>query len=309
MSKMVIALGGNALGSSPEEQIKLVQQTASSLVDLIAKGHQVVISHGNGPQVGLINLAMNYAAEHDQAPVFPFPECGAMSQGYIGYHLQQSLQNELRRKKITKPVVTLITQVEVDPKDPAFSDPTKPIGSFYNKTEAEKITKEKGYVFVEDAGRGYRRVVASPLPKEIVELKSINNLIATDTVVIASGGGGVPVVKEQGSYTGVPAVIDKDKSSALLACELAADQLVILTAVDFVYVNYGKENQVALRETTSAELQQYMSEKQFSKGSMLPKIEACLSFIKKNPTGTALITSLAHLDEALAGKIGTSIKK
>lgn len=309
MSKIVVALGGNALGNSPEEQLKLVQQTAASLVGLISKGHQVVISHGNGPQVGTINLGMNYAAEHGQSPAFPFPECGAMSQSYIGYHLQQSLQNELRKNKLTKEVVTLVTQVEVDPSDPAFSNPTKPIGSFYDKTAAEKIAKEKGYVFVEDAGRGYRRVVASPLPKEIVEFKSINHLIEANTLVIASGGGGVPVVKDHGNYTGVPAVIDKDKSSALLAGKIAADQLVILTAVDFVYVNYGKANQFALTETNTQQLKEFIKENQFSKGSMLPKVEACLNFLDENPNGTALITSLDHLDEALAGKIGTRIKK
>lgn len=309
MAKIVVALGGNALGNSPEEQLELVQQTAASLVGLISKGHQVVISHGNGPQVGIINLGMNYAAEHGQSPAFPFPECGAMSQGYIGYHLQQSLQNELRKNKLTKEVVTLITQVEVDPNDPAFSNPTKPIGSFYDKTTAEKIAKEKGYVFVEDAGRGYRRVVASPLPKEIVEFKSINHLIEANTLVIASGGGGEPVVKNHGNYTGVPAVIDKDRSSALLAGKLAADQLIILTAVDFVYVNYGKANQFALTETSTQQLKEFIKENQFSKGSMLPKVEACLSFVDENPNGTALITSLDHLDEALAGKIGTRIKK
>lgn len=309
MSKMVVALGGNALGKSPEEQLKLVKNTANSLVGLVAAGNKVVISHGNGPQVGQINLGMNYAAEHGQTAAFPFPECGAMSQGYIGYHLQQSLQNELHRRKIDKDVVSVITQVEVDANDSAFQNPTKPVGAFYDQATAKKFEDEKGYTFVEDAGRGYRRVVASPLPKEIVELKSINDLIESDNLVIAGGGGGVPVIKNSEGLQGVPAVIDKDRSSALLADKINADTLVILTAVDYVYVNFGKDNEKKLTEINSDEARKYIDEGQFAAGSMLPKIQACLNFVEGNNNRSALITSLDHLDDALAGKVGTIIKK
>ncbi|WP_125588210.1 carbamate kinase [Companilactobacillus jidongensis] len=308
MSKMVVALGGNALGKSPEEQLKLVKNTANSLVGLVAAGNKVVISHGNGPQVGQINLGMNYAAEHGQTAAFPFPECGAMSQGYIGYHLQQSLQNELHRRKIDKDVVSVITQVEVDANDSAFQNPTKPVGVFYDQATAKKFEDEKGYTFVEDAGRGYRRVVASPLPKEIVELKSINDLIENDNLVIAGGGGGVPVIKNSEGLQGVPAVIDKDRSSALLADKINADTLVILTAVDYVYVNFGKDNEKKLTEINSDEANKYIDEGQFAAGSMLPKIQACLNFVEGNNNRKALITSLDHLDDALAGKVGTIIK-
>ncbi|WP_334330397.1 carbamate kinase [Companilactobacillus sp. HBUAS59699] len=309
MSKMVVALGGNALGKSPEEQLKLVKNTANSLIGLVAAGNKVVISHGNGPQVGQINLGMNYAAEHGQTAAFPFPECGAMSQGYIGYHLQQSLQNELHRRKIAKDVVSVVTQVEVNADDPAFQNPTKPVGAFYDQATAKKFEDEKGYTFVEDAGRGYRRVVASPLPKEIVELKSINDLIENDNLVIAGGGGGVPVIKNSEGLQGVPAVIDKDRSSALLADKINADTLIILTAVDYVYINFGKDNEKKLTEITSDEANKYIDEGQFAAGSMLPKIQACLQFVEGNKNRSALITSLDHLDDALAGKVGTIIKK
>ena len=217
MSKIVVALGGNALGQSPEEQLELVKGTAKSLVSLIQKGYEVVISHGNGPQVGSINLGLNYATENGQGPAFPFPECGAMSQAYIGYQLQESLLNELHALNIDKQVVTLVTQVEVAGDDQAFNNPTKPIGLFYTKEQAEQTMEEKGYKFVEDSGRGYRRVVPSPMPINIVELDSIETLIKHGTLVIAAGGGGIPVVKEEGNYKGVDAVIDKDKTSALLA--------------------------------------------------------------------------------------------
>ena len=232
MAKVVVALGGNALGKSPEEQLELVKNTAASLVGLIDAGHQVVISHGNGPQVGQINLGMNFAAENGKTAAFPFPECGAMSQGYIGYHLQQSLQNELHKRWMKKNVVTTVTQIAVDPTDPAFENPTKPVGDFYSKEQAEQIAAEKGYTFVEDAGRGYRQVVPSPLPKKIIELDSIETLINNGDLVIAGGGGGIPVVITDDGLQGVPAVIDKDRSSALLADNIDADKLIILTAVD-----------------------------------------------------------------------------
>ncbi|NLR09395.1 MULTISPECIES: carbamate kinase [Lactobacillaceae] len=308
MAKIVVALGGNALGKSPEEQLELVKHTATSLIGLVEAGHKVVISHGNGPQVGAINLGMNYAAEHGQTAAFPFPECGAMSQGYIGYHLQQSLHNELQRRSITKDVASVVTQVEVDESDAAFQHPTKPVGAFYSKEDADRIVAEKGYTFVEDAGRGYRQVVPSPQPKSIIELKSINDLIENDNLVIAGGGGGVPVVKTPAGLKGVPAVIDKDRSSALLAANIAAEQLIILTAVDAVYINYGSPDEDVLRELTTAEAKQYIDEGQFAPGSMLPKIEACLDFVASGANRTALITSLDRLDDALAGKVGTLIK-
>ncbi|EEJ40686.1 carbamate kinase [Limosilactobacillus vaginalis] len=307
MAKVVVALGGNALGKSPEEQLKLVKNTASSLIGLIDAGNQVVISHGNGPQVGAINLGMNFAAENGKTAAFPFPECGAMSQGYIGYHLQQSLQNELHRRWMNKNVATVVTQIAVDPKDPAFQNPSKPVGDFYTKEQAEQIEKEKGYTFKEDAGRGYRQVVPSPLPQKIMELNSIKTLIEAGDLVIAGGGGGVPVIMTDDGLEGVPAVIDKDRSSALLADKIDADTLIILTAVDYVFVNYGKPDEKALKTLNVAEAQKYMDEKQFAAGSMLPKIEACLSFVEGHPERKALITSLNGLDDALAGKVGTVI--
>ena len=308
MAKVVVALGGNALGKSPEEQLKLVKNTASSLIGLIAAGNQVVISHGNGPQVGAINLGMNFAAEHGKTAAFPFPECGAMSQGYIGYHLQQSLENELHRRWMNKSVATIVTQIAVDPNDPAFENPSKPVGDFYTKEQADEIAKEKGYTFKEDAGRGYRQVVPSPLPMKIMELDSIKTLIDADNLVIAGGGGGVPVIITDKGLEGVPAVIDKDRSSALLADKINADKLIILTAVDHVYVNYGKPDEKALKTLNVAEAQKYMKEGQFAAGSMLPKIEACLSFVEGHPEREALITSLDGLDDALAGKVGTVIR-
>ncbi|WP_367329117.1 carbamate kinase [Limosilactobacillus sp.] len=308
MAKAVVALGGNALGKSPEEQLKLVKNTASSLIGLIDAGNQVVISHGNGPQVGAINLGMNFAAENGKTAAFPFPECGAMSQGYIGYHLQQSLQNELHKRWMNKNVATIVTQIAVDPQDPAFNNPSKPVGDFYTKEQAEQIEKEKGYTFKEDAGRGYRQVVPSPLPKKIMELNSINTLIESGDLVIAGGGGGVPVIMTDDGLQGVPAVIDKDRSSALLADQISADKLIILTAVDYVYVNYGKPDEKALKTLTIDEAHKYMDEKQFAAGSMLPKIEACLSFVEGHPEREAIITSLNGLDDALAGKVGTVIR-
>ncbi len=308
MAKVVVALGGNALGKSPEEQLKLVKNTASSLIGLIAAGNQVVISHGNGPQVGAINLGMNFAAEHGKTAAFPFPECGAMSQGYIGYHLQQSLENELHRRWMNKSVATIVTQIAVDPNDPAFENPSKPVGDFYTKEQADEIAKEKGYTFKEDAGRGYRQVVPSPLPMKIMELDSIKTLIDADKLVIAGGGGGVPVIITDKGLEGVPAVIDKDRSSALLADKIDADKLIILTAVDHVYVNYGKPDEEALKTLNVAEAQKYMKEGQFAAGSMLPKIEACLSFVEGHPEREALITSLDGLDDALTGKVGTVIR-
>lgn len=307
MSKVVVALGGNALGKSPAEQLELVKNTASSLIGLISAGNEVVISHGNGPQVGQINLGMSYAAEHGQSAAFPFPECGAMSQGYIGYHLQQSLQNELRKRSMTKDVATIVTQIVVDPADTAFQNPTKPIGAFYTKEEADSIAEDKGYIFKEDAGRGWRQVVPSPTPKRIVELNSIKTLIEANELVIAGGGGGVPVVETEEGLKGVPAVIDKDRSSALLADNVGADKLIILTAVDYVAINFNKPDQKNLEDISVEEAKKYIDEGQFAAGSMLPKVQACMSFVEGHPEREAIITSLSGLDGALAGQLGTVI--
>ncbi|ARR37312.1 carbamate kinase [Lactobacillus delbrueckii] len=307
MSKVVVALGGNALGKSPAEQLELVKNTASSLIGLISAGNEVVISHGNGPQVGQINLGMSYAAEHGQSAAFPFPECGAMSQGYIGYHLQQSLQNELRKRGMTKDVATIVTQIVIDPADTAFQNPTKPIGAFYTKEEADSIAEDKGYIFKEDAGRGWRQVVPSPTPKRIVELNSIKTLIEANELVIAGGGGGVPVVETEEGLKGVPAVIDKDRSSALLADNVGADKLIILTAVDYVAINFNKPDQKNLEDISVEDAKKYIDEGQFAAGSMLPKVQACMSFVEGHPEREAIITSLSGLDAALAGQLGTVI--
>ncbi|ADQ61742.1 carbamate kinase [Lactobacillus delbrueckii subsp. lactis] len=307
MSKVIVALGGNALGKSPAEQLELVKNTASSLIGLISTGNEVVISHGNGPQVGQINLGMSYAAEHGQSAAFPFPECGAMSQGYIGYHLQQSLQNELRKRGMTKDVATIVTQIVVDPADTAFQNPTKPIGAFYTREEADSIAEDKGYIFKEDAGRGWRQVVPSPTPKRIVELNSIKTLIEANELVIAGGGGGVPVVETEEGLKGVPAVIDKDRSSALLADNVGADKLIILTAVDYVAINFNKPDQKNLENISVEEAKKYIDEGQFAAGSMLPKVQACMSFVEGHPEREAIITSLSGLDAALAGQLGTVI--
>lgn len=307
--RLVIALGGNALGKTPEEQLELVTKTAKSIVDL-SEEYDLAIGHGNGPQVGMINNAFEYAALNGAGtPAMPFPECGAMSQGYIGYHLQQSVRNELRKRGMDKNVATVLTQVLVDENDEAFQNPTKPIGSFMSKEESEKIAAEKGYIFVEDAGRGYRRVVASPIPKEIVELDVVNSLIENDNIVITVGGGGIPVIEKEEKLEGIPAVIDKDRSSALLASELKADMLVILTAVDQVMINFGKENEEAIKEMTIDQAKQYIKEEQFAKGSMLPKVEACIEYVENSENGVALITSLEKAAEALKGQTGTIIRK
>lgn len=307
--RLVIALGGNALGNTPEEQLELVRNTASTIVDLVEEGYDVIVGHGNGPQVGMINLAMESAANGGaKTPPMPFPECGAMSQGYIGYHLQQAIQRELANRGIQKPCAAIVTQVVVDPKDSAFQKPTKPIGSFYSQADAEAIAKEKGYTFVEDAGRGYRRVVPSPKPCKIVELDVVEQLVQAGTVVITVGGGGVPVIETEDGCQGVAAVIDKDRSCSKLALDVHADMLVILTAVDRVCINFNKPDQKALAEITVAEAKQYISEGHFAPGSMLPKVEACIDYVTATGNGTALITSLQKAKAALRGETGTIIK-
>lgn len=306
--KIVLALGGNALGNNAEEQLELVKNTAKTVVDLISQGHRVVIGHGNGPQVGMINLAMEYSAtQGGGTAAMPFPECGAMSQGYIGYHLQQAVQQELASRGVKKEVACLVTQVVVDPADEAFKKPTKPIGAFLTKEDADKIAAEKGYVFVEDAGRGYRRVVPSPQPKRIVELNVVNKLVEDDVVVITVGGGGIPVVETEHGLQGTAAVIDKDKSCAKLAADLDADILVILTAVDRVCINFNKPDQKELAQINLEEANQYISEGHFAPGSMLPKVEACMSFVEAKDGREALITSLEKAGLAMSGETGTKI--
>jgi len=309
MSRIVVALGGNALGNNAQEQLELVKETAKTIVDLVAEGHEVIVGHGNGPQVGMINLALEFSANNGgNTPYMPFAECGAMSQGYIGYHLQQAIQMELKRRNIKKDCACVVSQVVVSGDDPGFEKPTKPVGSFYSKEEADKIAAEKGFTFVEDAGRGYRRVVPSPIPKRIVELNVVEKLVKEETIVITVGGGGIPVIEKDGVLEGVAAVIDKDRSSALLARDIKADMLLILTAVDRVSINFNKPEQQDLEKMTCVEARQYISEGHFAPGSMLPKVEACLEFVE-NSDGQALITSLKKAALALKGETGTIISK
>lgn len=307
--KIVIALGGNALGNTPEEQLRLVQKTAKYIVDL-ADTYDIVVTHGNGPQVGMINMAMEVSHEEVNTPSVPFAECGAMSQGYIGYHLQQSIQEELVRRNMRRNCITVLTQVVVDKKDSAFTNPTKPIGSFYTKEEADKLYIERGYIFKEDAGRGYRRVVPSPEPKKIVEAKTIDLLLKNKNIVIAGGGGGIPVVYHYNKLQGVDAVIDKDKTSARIAIDIKADIFLILTAVEKVCINYNTANEKAIDFLTPAMARRYMQTGEFKEGSMLPKIEACLQFVEHNRRNAqALITSLDKAKQALEGKTGTVISR
>ena len=302
---IVVALGGNALGKNPEEQLKLVKNTAKSIVDLVSEGYNVVVSHGNGPQVGMINLAFE---ESKGTPYMPFAECGAMSQGYIGYHLQQAIQAELKARDINKGCASVVTQVLVDKKDPAFNKPDKPVGSFYTKKEAEKIASERGYTFTEDAGRGYRRVVPSPKPIEIVELDLIKDLLDQGNIVIVSGGGGIPVVKENGTLKGVAAVIDKDRSSSLLARKLDADILLILTTVEKVSIKYNTVDQINIHNLEVSEAKKYIKNGEFAKGSMLPKVESCIDFCEYKEGGIGIITSLDCAKEAINEETGTIIR-
>ena len=300
MSKIVIALGGNALGKNPQEQHDLIEKTVKHVVDLVEDGNQIVITHGNGPQVGMIYDSM-------QKEKMPFAESGAMSQGYIGYQLQQTLKDELNNRGIEKSVVTVVTQVEVDPKDNAFKNPTKPIGEFLTKEEATKRAKKDKAVYKEDSGRGYRKVVASPMPKKILELNTIEKLVNDGTIVIACGGGGIPVVMtKKDGYEGIDAVIDKDRTSALLAKEINADELLILTAVDQVSLNFNKKNEEKLSKLSVSDARVAIRNEEFGEGSMLPKIEAACYFVSK--TGKkAIISSLEKARDAIDGKNGTLI--
>lgn len=311
MKRIVIALGGNALQqagkpATAESQHEIVEATSEYIADIIENGYEVVLAHGNGPQVGRIVLQNEYANEI--TPAMPFDVCGAMSQGYIGYHIQQGLEKSLRARNIARRVVTVVTQVVVDKFDPKFSDPSKPIGPFYDEAEAKRITAEKGYVMKEDAGRGWRRVVASPMPIEIVELDAIKCLIDGGFVAVTVGGGGIPVFKdENGNLTGTAAVIDKDLASERLAEDIDADALVILTAVEKVCINFGKPEQQSLSDMTVDEARKYIAEGHFAPGSMLPKVEAAVKFVESKLGRKAIITSLDKAVEALRGLAGTTI--
>lgn len=309
--KIVVALGGNALGKTPEEQLELVKETAKQIVKIVSDGHEVVVVHGNGPQVGMINLAFDSSYQNETGtPLMPFAECGAMSQGYIGYHLQQAITDELNGRKIDRECVTIITQVVVDMNDRAFDNPTKPVGMFYSQEQAKEIEKEKGYIFVEDAGRGYRRVVPSPKPVSIVEEDVIKQLVNDGNIVITCGGGGIPVrIDKKDGYEGVDAVIDKDFAACKLAKVIDADVLLILTAVSKVCIGFNTESEKELDEMTIDEALKYVDDGEFAKGSMLPKVEACIDFVKESSKGVAIISALKDGLKALNGKTGTKIIK
>ena len=304
-NKVVIALGGNALGDTNEEQITAVDQAVSHIVDLIEDGNEVVIVHGNGPQVGKIQLAFKTGADHDSnLESMPLSESIAMSQGYIGYHLQKSLINQLKARKIDKAVGTVLTHALVDAKDESFANPTKPIGPFYSLEDIQA----KGYdSYVEDSGRGYRQTVASPLPTDLLEKEIIKDGLSNDRVIICAGGGGIPVVLDNVQYVNVDAVIDKDASAALVAELVDADMLIILTAVNQVALNYNTPEEKWLSKITLAELDQYIEEEHFAPGSMLPKVEAAKRFVLSSPEGKAIITSLSSAKAAINGEDGTVI--
>ena len=308
--RIVIALGGNALqskdsDSTAEAQLEVVRRTCERIADISCAGYEMAVVHGNGPQVGRIVLASETAK--DVVPPMPFDVCGAMSQGYIGYHIQQCLHYALAKRNRNVPVVTLATQMVVEQSDPAFQNPTKPVGAFYDKETADRIAAEKGYTMVEDAGRGYRQVVPSPKPIDVIEKNTVKALVDNGTVVITVGGGGIPVVRKDGKLYGTPAVIDKDFASAKLAELLDADMLVILTAVEKVAINFGKPDQKGLDDLTPADARKYIEEKQFAPGSMLPKVQAALSFAESKPGRVALITLLEKAADGISGKTGTRV--
>lgn len=309
--RIVVALGGNALGKNLPEQMAAVKHTSKAIVDLIAEGNEVIVAHGNGPQVGMIQEAMTQLTRSDPEKYIPCPlsVCVAMSQGYIGYDLQNAIREELTNRDIRHGVTTVLTQVEVDPNDPAFEHPTKPIGAFMTKEEAGRMVAERGYTVVEDSGRGWRRVVASPKPQAIVELDTIRSLVEADHVVIACGGGGIPVYHTEGHHLkGAAAVIDKDFAAARLAEQLDADALVILTAVEKVVIHFGKPDQTELDELTPETAQRYIEAGEFAPGSMLPKVQAALQFAQSGSGRMSLITELDRAADGIAGKTGTIVR-
>ena len=303
MSKYVISLGGNALGKDATSQKELLKHVSLAILPLIKEGHDIVLVHGNGPQVGMINLAFS---ESTSTPLMPFAECGAMSQGYIGFHIQNALTNLIEKEQLNRKVVTLVTQVVVDKNDPRFKHPSKPIGSFYSKEEAEELHKTLGYDMVEDAGRGYRRVVPSPLPVDVIEKESLLALLDKHHIVVSGGGGGIPVIRDIDGYHGVDAVIDKDFASAKIAEIIQADALIILTAVDHVYLHFNEPNQIKLEKIHVKELEALIKDDHFKKGSMLPKVEACISFVKHSGH-KAIIASLDQAYDAIVHHKGTEI--
>ena len=309
--RIVVALGGNALGKNLPEQMAAVKHTSKAIVDLIAEGNEVIVAHGNGPQVGMIQEAMTQLTRSDPEKYIPctLSVCVAMSQGYIGYDLQNAIREELANRDIHHGVTTVLTQVEVDPNDPAFENPTKPIGAFMTKEEADRMVAERGYTVVEDSGRGWRRVVASPKPQAIVELDTIRSLVEADHVVIACGGGGIPVYHTEGHHLkGAAAVIDKDFAAARLAEQLDADALVILTAVEKVAIHFGKPDQTELDELTPETAQRYIEAGEFAPGSMLPKVQAALQFAQSGPGRMSLITELGRAADGISGKTGTIVR-
>ena len=308
--KVIIALGGNALqskdsGPTAEAQLEVVKKTSEHIAEIKEKGYMMAIVHGNGPQIG--RILQSSEGSKDIVPVMPFDVCGAMSQGYIGYHIQQALKYSLAKKNMNVPVSSIVTQIIVDKNDPAFQNPTKPIGNFYSKEEAEELAEQKGYTMKEDAGRGYRRVVASPIPEKIVEINQVKTLWDS-SIVVTCGGGGIPVIEEaDGSLTGVAAVIDKDYAAELLAEQIEADILMILTEVEKVAINWGKPDQKDLDHMSLIEAAKYVEEGHFAPGSMLPKVKACMRFVRRNPDKKAIITSLDKAVDALEGKTGTVV--
>ena len=308
--RVVIALGGNALGKNLPEQMTATRLTAKAITDLIEEGYEVVIAHGNGPQVGMIQNAMSELVRSDPEKYVtgPLSVCVAMSQGYIGYDLQNEMREEMLDRGIDVGVATVLTQVEVDPEDPAFRHPTKPIGAFMTKEEAEKLVRERDYDVIEDAGRGYRRVVASPQPVSIIEIQTIKSLVDTNHVVIACGGGGIPVFRTNGHHLkGAAAVIDKDFAAERLAEEVDADTLIILTAVEKVAIHFGKPDQMELDDLSVEQAQRYIDDGEFAPGSMLPKVEAAVRFVRSKPGRRALITLLEKARDGISGHTGTMI--
>ena len=306
MARIVVAFGGNALGNNPKEQQALIKKSVKDIVTLIKDRHEIVISHGNGPQVGVINLAFEDSYENKDIPYMPLPECTAMSQGYIGYHLQKGLRDLLEDEGIEKKVITLVTQVVVDKTDPSFKNPTKPVGPFYSEKMAKELMEQTGEKYIEDAGRGYRKVVASPKPLKIVEIETIKDLVQSGHVVIACGGGGIPIFK-QNEAKGANAVIDKDLASSLMAENLEADILVILTNVYQAQLHYGTKDAEKIGMISVEEAQTYLDNGEFLKGSMAPKIEAAIQFVKGHPKRKAIITELKNLLPGLEGKNATVI--